>query len=488
MPSTLIASLQAGASINPAAPAIIASDGIVSHGQLLSLVGAAARRLYEDGVRPGDILGVSMQQGPLHCVAVLALARLGVISVPFAPDMAPAARDRLMATCGIRSMLSSWPATPRLPFRVLMLDTVTARPQDADLDFIDFRPTASTPLRVALSSGTTRVPRGVMHSNRDWLLRIERTLVDCDATSRLIPPDLHITLAMVFAQGVLCAGGAVVFPKTYNRDDLVLTVNQCAVSHLIMAPANIVPMAAILPDRGVMMPTLKHLRLVGTTPAPGLLARLRRHCTPNVCVPYGLTELGPISMANSATLEQFPDSVGPVYPWARVEILDTMGRPVPAGVSGEIRVAVDPMPAGYFCDDNADGKFRDGWFYPGDSGRLAADNRLFVEGRIDEILNIGGHKTHPENLEAALCEHPGVADAAVHLQASASGEARLIALIVQRPGAGVDDLPAFAKQRLDVLAPQQYCLVGSLSRNAMGKLQRDRLPELSAALAGAGTA
>lgn len=484
MQSTLIDSFLAGTAINPAAPAIIAGDGVISHRQLLSLVGAAARSLHGEGVRPGDMLGVSMYHISLHCVAVLALARLGAVSVPFPVEMGPEVRDRLVRAYGIRTMISNTPASPGQPFRVITLGTISAGPEDADLGFIDFRPAPETPLRIALTSGTTKTPRGVLHSNADWMRRIERTVVDCDRTSRLIPPDLHITVSMVFAHGVLCAGGSLVLPRTSNRDDLVMTVNQSAVTHLIMAPANILPMAAILPDSGVMLPTLKQLRLVGTTPSPGLLARLRQHCTPNLCVPYGITELGPVALANPATLAKFPGSAGPVLPWARVEILDGRGKAAPTGVSGEIRIAVDHMPSGYFRDDDADRKFRDGWFYPGDRARLAADGLLFIEGRIDDILNVGGHKISPEDLEAALCEHPGVADAAVHMLATANGETCLTALIVRTPGKSVDDLPEYARQRLKFLAPERYLLLPSLPRNAMGKLQRDRLQQLVTISAG----
>ena len=87
MQATLIDRFLAGVRINPAAPAIIADGRVISHQQLLSLVGATARRLHDEGLRSGAIVGVSMEQGPLHCVAVLALARLGVVSVTIAPTV-----------------------------------------------------------------------------------------------------------------------------------------------------------------------------------------------------------------------------------------------------------------------------------------------------------------------------------------------------------------------------------------------------------------
>ena len=479
MQATLIDRFLAGVRINPAAPAMIAGGRVITHQQVLSLVGATARRLYQEGLRPGGTVGVSMEQGPLHCVAVLALARLGVVSVPIAPGMAPAVRDRLLRGYAIDTLVSSWPAAPGATFRVITLDKLTAVDADADLDFLDFRPQPDTPLRIVLSSGTTKDPRGVLHSHGDWVLRTDRTLVDCDKTSRLIPPDLHITLGMVFTLGVLCVGGTVVFPRSNDRDGLLLAINRCAVSHLIISPASMLPILTLLPQHGMLLPTLRHLRLVGTTPTAALLEKIRTRCTPNVCVPYGLTELGPISMASGAGLERQPDSAGPVYPWARVEIVDANGQPVADNASGEIRVAVDGMPGGYHrVDDDADGKFRDGWFYPGDRGRVK-DGLLFVEGRIDDIINIGGYKISPEKIEATLAEHPAVVDAAVHMAPRAGGEAILAAAVVPVPGVPLGELAAYARRRLGVVAPQSYRTVDKLPRNAMGKLQRDRLAELT---------
>ncbi len=479
MQQTLIDRLLAGAAINPAAPAIIDGGRIFSHQTVLSLVGATARRLHREGLEPGNIVGVTMHQGALHCIASLALARLGVAVVPLAPDLDVEVRNRLIATFDIATLVTTAAPPADLPCHALVLDGITAGPGDADLNFMDYQPSPETPLRLALSSGTTRDPRGVMQSHGNWVRRMDRMLVNCDRLSRLLPPDLHITPGINTVHGMLCAGAAVVFPRDYTREGLVQTINQCAVTHLIMTPANIKPLAAALPEQGFLLPTLKHLRLVGSTPGAALLERLLTHCTPNVCVPYGLTELGPISMADATTLARHPDSAGRVLPWARVEIVDDAERPVPAGTGGEIRVAVEFMPNDYYrAAGDVGQRFRNGWFYPGDHGRLSEEGLLYVEGRIDDILNIGGHKISPETIEAVLCSHPEISDAAV-FQQSVNGEPMLIALLVAGSGARLDDLATLAGERLAFMAPQHYRLVQQLPRNSMGKLERKELAALA---------
>ena len=107
MQASLIDRFLAGVRINPAVPAILADGRVISHQQVQSLVGATARRLHDEGKRAGAIVGVSMEQGPLHCVAVLALARLGVLSVPIAPTMAPAVRDRQMRVYAIEVLVAN---------------------------------------------------------------------------------------------------------------------------------------------------------------------------------------------------------------------------------------------------------------------------------------------------------------------------------------------------------------------------------------------
>lgn len=103
-----------------------------------------------------------------------------------------------------------------------------------------------------------------------------------------------------------------------------------------------------------------------------------------------------------------------VFPGVCVEIVDEADRPVPAGQPGRIRIRTGTMVDGYLGDPEATRRmFRGGWFYPGDLGIVPERGRLIVLGREDELLNIGGRKVRPEDIEDSIRAHASVADVGV---------------------------------------------------------------------------
>lgn len=477
MAGPLIDRITRAVAANPAAPAFIFQDRAITHGQLLALVRETARHFFERGIRPGDAVALSMGRWPMHCVAMLALARLGAVSVPVAPHMPEEARASVFSRFGVRALVTNWDAAGvRLPI-VVTLQTMTA-PEDAPEPALGgFVPDADTPLRVALTSGTTGEPKGVLHTHGSFVDRIDKTLHECDASTRLLPPDLHITVGMAFAIGVLALGGTVVFDKTFTPRDMADAIRLYGVTHFLVSPAAVPAFAAVLPPAGLAFPTLRHLRIVGAMPPPAMLQLLRTRFSPHVFVPYGLTEVGVVSLATPDTLASQPASAGRISRWARVEIVDAEGRVQPPGTSGEIRVAADGMPAGYYREDAREAKsskFRGGWFHPGDLGRVSAEGLLFIEGRMDDVVNVAGHKVSLGFLDAVLQEHPGVRSA-VAFALDEGGEAGLGAAIVPEPAHGRGDLASFLLDRLALSTPIRFFEVEAIARDDMGKVNRRAL-------------
>jgi len=129
------------------------------------------------------------------------------------------------------------------------------------------------------------------------------------------------------------------------------------------------------------------------------------------------------------------------------------------------------MPMSYHGGEHGD-RFRDGWFYPHDRGRMSADGIVFIEGRTDFVINVGGRKVSPEHVERCLEEHPAVAQAAVFAIEGAAGLTRTAAIVVPRGSLDWGALARHAQARLDLTAPERYYEAESLPRNAMGKLER----------------
>jgi o-succinylbenzoate---CoA ligase len=123
----------------------------------------------------------------------------------------------------------------------------------------------------------------------------------------------------------------------------------------------------------------------------------------------------------------------------------------------------------------------DGWLHTGDLGRLGPDGRLAVLGRRDDLVISGGVNVHPDEVEAVLASHPGVAEAAVAGRPDPEWGQRVAAFVVPRDPASpptLAELRAFTRRRLAAAkAPRELVLVPSLPRSPSGKLLRRLLPD-----------
>jgi acyl-coenzyme A synthetase/AMP-(fatty) acid ligase len=479
MSGPLIERIHAAAAANPAAPAFIFQDRILTYAQFLSLIRATARLLHDRGVRPGDTVGLSMGRWPMHCVAFLALARLGALSLPLPRNLTPEAGRALAARFGVSTVVSNWQDAPVPPgARLLLLDSMSLDDAAVELDLGGYQPDGSTPLRVALTSGTTGARRGVIHTHASFAQRVDLTALDCDQHSRLLPPDLHITAGILLTIAVLARGGTVVFDRTFSVTDIANTIRLYGVTHCLLSPAAVPRIASVLPEQGLAFPSLRHLRIVGATPPPAMVELLRSRFTPHVYGVYGITEVGMLALATPDTLGAAPGSAGRITPWSRIEVLGPDGQPLPPGESGELRVAADGMPRGYHCEpsDSAASRFRDGWFYPGDVGRVTADGLVFVEGRADDIVNLGGHKYALPLIDAGLESHPAVRAAVAFMLEDADGNVVVGAAIDRKPGPaapGLDEIAAWVRRQMHITVAMRLFEAPGLTRDDMGKINRD---------------
>jgi acyl-coenzyme A synthetase/AMP-(fatty) acid ligase len=354
---------------------------------------------------------------------------------------------------------------------------VGARGDEHDLSCGGFVPSAELPMRIGLTSGTAGARKGVMLTHGGFMRRLGRRHYGEGGAPRVIPPNLHVTSALQLAMHALFAGGTIVIPASYDAGAFLDAIARHSVTHVTMPAAHLSGLIAGLPPEHAPFASLTHVRLQGGLPSPGFIERVRRVFSPNVFVPYSATEVGVMALATPQTLLVAPRASGHVAPGARLEVVDASGRPLPAGEPGEIRVQVDGMPSSYAGpDQGTPRRFRDGWFYPQDRGFVSADGLVFVEGRLDEVINVGGRKLAPRHAEALLEDFPGVREAAVFAFTDSDGDTRIAASIVASGPLDLPALDAYARARLEIFAPSRYTQVASLPRNAAGKLLRKLLP------------
>ena len=451
------------ARLQPRAMAVLSSTRQATYAELDADVNRFANALTSLGVTPSDGV-ISIDEEPyLHCVCLLALARMGVTSSPASDDRADARLSDYERAGPPRSL---W-LTPEWIAETLASESVQFAPAPRDPDM---------PGRVMLSSGTTKGPRRVGLSWR----RVEAGLRSVAATygagraGRWIPyTGIDSIMGFHTALAGWAAGGTVVVGV--GMQDLPQALENLQPSLLAFTPTFLRTLLKHLPPDFVVQPGLRVV--VGAGPLPQSVAReARLRLSPDLKVIYGATECSGAASVDAALLETTPGIAGYAAPGVRVLVVDPDGVPVPADVQGEVRIESERAASAYI-DDAAEtaATFRNGGFYPGDLGRMTADGLLVIDGRLDDRMNLGGYKFQPTTLDDVVLDCPGVADAAAFAVPDAAGIDQCWLAVV--PGAGFDraDLLRRLQEHRPPLPPLRFAFTEKIPRNAMGKVERQRL-------------
>ena len=196
---------------------------------------------------------------------------------------------------------------------------------------------------------------------------------------------------------------------------------------------------------------------------------------------YGATETGPVSIyLRAEDAMRKVGSAGKAALHAEIRLVGAEGRDVEPGEVGEILVRAPSVMQGYWKDpDNP--AFADGWFHTGDLARIDDEGFYWVVGRTKDMIISGGENVYPAELENVLADCPAIAEAAVvGVPDPRWGEA-VVAAIVKRPGAALDEgavLALFDGRLARFKHPRRVVFVDGLPKTAIGKVQKFELRKL----------
>lgn len=233
---------------------------------------------------------------------------------------------------------------------------------------------------------------------------------------------------------------------------------------------------------------VREIRLAGSALSPGMIHRIKQVCPQaRIFNVYGSTEVGAVGMVQ-VTRPELVWKTAIVQPGASAEVIDDQGSPVPDGTEGIVRIRSSGMVSGYMKGSPDNNEFRDGWFYPGDRG-VFRDGALCLTGRESEVVNLGGVKVNPADIEAVAEQMPTLTDVAACQVERADNSEKLALAYTADSTIPVSEIAEFLKARLDAtLVPTEYFQLKEIPRNAMGKVKRQELSrDLSAVLRGSGS-
>lgn len=494
------------AATHPDADAVVEADRRLTYARLGDHVTRFAQRLIENGVRPHDVVTFQLPNWIESVVVHHGIIRAGAISNPIIPIYRERELRHILTEAGSRVAV-----VPRqfrnhdytamfegLAEEVDSLEQVwTVDPTDnqsleqltASSDAVELpgERHADDPAVLLYTSGTTAVPKGVVHSH-NTLDYENRTIIDLyglDSTDTVFMPSpvTHITGVLYGLQMPFMLQTNVVLQDIWEAGHALELIEAHGCTFTVAATPFLVGLVSHpdLPQRDVS--SLRVFACGGADVAPELIRSAQDALGCAALRVYGSTEY-PTATASAAEapLEKRARTDGRLIADAEGRIVDELGAEVPPGEIGELLVRGPEMFLGYF-GAGTNPFDEEGWFATGDLASFGEDGYLQIRGRKKDIILRGGENISAKEVEDLLFEHPDIQEVAVVAVPDPVMTERACAVVVPAPGTDLvlADITAFlegheiARQKF----PEFLQVVDELPKTASGKIQKFKLREMT---------
>jgi acyl-CoA synthetase (AMP-forming)/AMP-acid ligase II len=467
----------------------------LTYGDLRTRVAGLAAALRARGLERGDRVALVLESSWQYVVCCLGTLDAGGIVVPLNP--AARARDLgawithadarfVIAESANPSLAAVGAALPQ-GSRLLVCggedDPLAGSPAAAEV--VCPKAEADAPAMILFTSGTTGAPKGVLlshgnlHANAEGI--IESLGLDASDSILTALPFFYAYGNSVLLSHLGC-GARVIVERGFTFPHAIV---EAMVRERASGFAGVPSTFALLLSRVVLsnydLSALRYVTQAGGAMAPPLTRRLMAALPgKQIFVMYGQTEAAArLTCLPAGRLEEKLGSAGLPLSGVRLEIRDAAGAALPANSVGEIWATGPNIMRGYWRNPEATSAvLHDGWLKTGDVGRLDDEGFLYIVGRRSDIIKVGAHRVHPQDVEDVLAELDDVAESAViGVDDDILGEV-IKAFVLLRPGSGLKEQQV-KRHCLEKLAPYKVPrfveFVNSLPRTASGKIQRAAL-------------
>ena len=468
-----------------------------------SVLRGAARRLaftlQEAGVRPGSPVAVMLPNGPEVVAAMFGVWYAGCVYVPINPRVTPQELTGLLEATSPAVLIAA-ATRDDVTLPMVIADELEWTVSDLPTGSLPETPTHEPDIAlVQWTSGTTGRPKPVLLRHSGFLKLLEPVLKkllgagsDTIAARKAPMPNL-IPTSMALSAGIynvlfaFRVGAAAILMDRFDPIAFSGLVSRFQLRSTVLPPAAMT-MLVDTPEVTTLVP-LKYVRSISAPLSPLQARRFRDKFGVTVLNCYGQTEIGgEIVGWNAADAREHGEaklgSIGRPHDGVTVQILGSDGAEVLPDTAGELYVRTPATAAGYADGaELGDRLGADGWFRTGDVARLDPEGFLWIEGRVSDMINRGGLKVFPGDVEEVLRLDPAVADCAVvGAPDERLGEVPWAFVVPADPSMTLDPklLAATARERLaPYKVPTRFIAVAELPRNEAGKvLHRELLVEL----------
>ena len=501
---TFYAILARRAATHPDRVAIVDRGRQITYGELGTRVDRVAAGLGALDIGRGDVVTIQLPNWAEFAYVFFALERLGAVANQIGPDFRSREVDYILRFSESRAFVC--PASfksfdyvkmigelrPGLPdLQAVCVLGGVAGPGRVSLDALVEHASAVAPpgarqgandvMRMAFTSGTTGNPKGVIHSHNTTLstcrtLNTDMCVTEDDVFLVYLPLGLnwgYLTLVQA-----IMAGARVVLLDQFSAAAALDLIRRERVTYIPTAPASII---AILNHPDLGQSDLSSLRVVITGGAScpiETIREFRARMHGHLIELYGMLETGFHTYTRlTDDPEAVTGTVGTVSSGLGIRIIDDAGRDVPPRAEGEIAALGPSVHLGYHKNPTANAELftADGWFRTGDLGQFDAAGNVKIVGRLKEMINRGGKKFFPREIEEILYTHPKILHAAiVGVPDPRLGERNCLCVI---PRAGqqlaLDEVVAYLKDDVATFKlPETIEIFDELPFTPTGKIQR----------------
>jgi fatty-acyl-CoA synthase len=472
------------AQFSPQQVAIHAAGEDITYPALWQRIESATGVLLAAGVQPGDRVAWLGFNEPALLVLLFALARVGAILLPLNHRLAAPEHAAILGHAGVSLLVSD---SAHAGAAAALAGAQGCRLLPAAGLAADAGGGAGTgvlagayasPVLLVYTSGTTGRPKGALHTQSGL---IWNCVISAHA-HELTQADHVLSVLPMFHVGGLCiqtlpalhAGATVTLHARFDAAAWLADVARRRPTLSLMVPATL---RAVLDHADFSATDLSSLRFLaaGSSTIPAsMITAIHARGVPLGQV-YGATETGPVSIyLRRADAMQHVGAAGKAGLHVEVKLVNTLGETVAPGEVGEIWVRAPNVMCAYWADaDNP--AFADGWFHTGDLARCDAAGFYEVVGRSKDMIISGGENVYPAELENLLADCPDILEAAVVGQPDARWGEVVVAVVVRKPGSGLDAAGVqqlFEGRLARFKHPKRIVFCEALPKTALGKVQK----------------
>lgn len=459
----------------------------VTYDGLAERAAAAGARIARAGAGPGDVVAMVMGNTIEFVETFLGATAAGATAAPLNPDYRASEFESYFGDAKAKLAIVEPEREAALEAcRSLGLPYLVARPSDRGTVFEpDVGRTSITPIDdpslPALflhTSGTTSKPKGVPLTHANLTVSAGNSArsyeLGPDDAALCVMPLFHIHGLVGVVLATLRSGGTVILPPRFSATAFWGDAVENGATWYSGSPT----IHQILLMRAAETPppreVFRFARSCSAALAPSVLEELEETIGAPVIEAYGMTEAAHQMASNPLPPgERRPGTVGRGT-GVEIALLDDAGIVTPSGGPGEVVIRGPNVMGGYRDNEAANAEaFVDGWFRTGDQGVIGEDGYLQLTGRLKELINRGGEKISPLEVDAVLSAHPAVAEAVSFGVPDVKYGEEVHAAVVLRGDVGVEELQRHAEASLvSFKVPKVIHVASELPKTATGKVQR----------------